>query len=114
MRTVLAIILAGNVLAACAFGGQQEVERVRIYKSDGSRQCESGGISPETMKTELQGIRVYTAKKQVLHGVMFPAVCGGKTGNINVYTIAAKDQAEAQKRGFFVFPKPKKSNRISY
>lgn len=38
-------------------------ERVRIYKSDGSRQCQGGGISPEAMKKELQGIRVYAAEK---------------------------------------------------
>ncbi|WP_373824023.1 hypothetical protein [Neisseria dentiae] len=75
-------------------------ERIRIYKSDGSRQCEGGGTSLEAMKSQLQGIRVYTAEKQVLHGMMFPAVCGGQTGSINVYTIAEQDLPEAEKRGF--------------
>ena len=71
-----------------------------MFKSDGSRQCEGGGISPEAMKSQLQGIRVYAAEKQVLRGMMFPAVCGGQTGSINVYTIAEQDLSEAGKRGF--------------
>ncbi|WP_373747428.1 hypothetical protein [Neisseria dentiae] len=80
----------------------QAEERVQIYKSDGSRQCEGGGISPEAIKSQLQGIRVYAAEKQVLRGMMFPAVCGGQTGSINVYTIAEQDLPEAEKRGFSI------------
>ena len=95
------------LLTACTHSdGLQSAgqHHIQIYKSDGARQCEGGGISPEAMRSELQGIRVYAAGKSILRGVMFPAVCGGGTGSINVYTIAAKDQAEAQKRGFVVLP----------
>lgn len=81
----------------------QAEERVQIYKSDGAQQCYGGGTSPAAMQRELQGIRVYAAGKSVLRGVMFPAVCGGGTGSINVYTIAARDLPEAGKRGFMLW-----------
>ena len=54
------------------------------------------------MKSQLQGIRVYAAEKQVLRGMMFPAVCGGQTGSINVYIISGRDLPEAEKRGFSI------------
>lgn len=75
---------------------------VQVYKSDGSRQCEGAGLSAEIMQQELDGIRVYAAGKSVLQGVAFPAACGYGTGSVNVYTIDAKRQAEAEKRGFNV------------
>lgn len=77
---------------------------MQIYKPDGSRQCGGSGISPAVMEKELQGIRVYAAGKQTLRGVMFPAVCGGQTGRVNVYTIAERGLPEAKKRGFAILP----------
>lgn len=109
MKPIFSAALWAGILSltACAHSDglnkpatEPSEKRVRIYKSDGSRQCEGGGISPEAMKKELQGIRVYAAEKQTLHGMMFPAVCGGQTGSINVYTIAEQDLSEAGKRGF--------------
>ncbi|MDO4248585.1 MAG: hypothetical protein Q4C79_06440 [Neisseria sp.] len=114
MKTILATVLAIGLLTACTLAGQREDARIRVYKPDGSRQCEEGsGIGAQAMKQELHGIRVYAAEKQMLYGVMFPTVCGGQTGNINVYTIAAKDQAEAQKRGFAVLPESKHKTGFS-
>ena len=95
------------LLTACSHSGdlqRSHQQHIQIYKPDGARQCEGGGISPEAMQSELQGIRVYSARKSILSGMMFPTVCGGITGSINVYTIAAKNQAEAQQRGFSVLP----------
>lgn len=83
-----------------------------VYKSDGARQCEGGGIAPEIMLKELDGIHVYAARKQLMQGVMVPAVCGGTTGSINVYNIAAEDQAAAEQRGFGVLPPRKNKNPI--
>ncbi|PSJ80433.1 hypothetical protein C7N83_06440 [Neisseria iguanae] len=72
-----------------------------VYKSDGSRQCESGsGVSVQEMLRELGSIKVYAAQADVLHGVAFPAVCGGGTPNINVYVIDAKNLKKVQQRGF--------------
>lgn len=87
--------------AACVSAPPQTM--VAVYKSDGSRQCESGGVSPETMQTELSDIQVYAARKDVLRDRMFAAVCGGMTGNVNVYTIAADDLPKAEQLGFMPF-----------
>lgn len=90
------------VLAACASNANHSA-RVDVAKSDGSRQCEGAGVSPETMQRELQHIKVYAVRKDHLRGVMFPAVCGGGTGSVNVYTISASDVEIAKQRGFHVF-----------
>lgn len=97
-------LLAALLLAACAHTGTTPAGRIQVYKSDGARQCEGGGISPETMRQELRGIRVYAAAKQHLQGMMFPAVCGGATGSINVYTIDAANREKAHERGFQALP----------
>lgn len=113
MKPIFSAALCAGILSltACAHSDglnkpatEPSEKRVRIYKSDGSRQCEGGGISPEAMKSQLQGIRVYAAEKQTLHGMIFPSVCGGQTGSINVYTIAEQDLPKAEKRGFVRFP----------
>lgn len=87
------------ILTACA-SLPDAAARVEVQRHDGSRQCYGGGISPEAMQAQLHGIRVYAARKDVLHGMAFAAVCGGGTPNINVYTIAADDLALAEQRGF--------------
>ena len=89
MNKLIALILSAT-LAACA------------AVSDG--QCEGAGISVQEMQKELSGIRVYGAEKSALQDVMFPAVCGGGTGSINVYTIAKADVKQAQARGFALLP----------
>ena len=56
------------------------------------------------MQAELVGIRVHAAEKSHLPDVMFPAVCGGGTGSINVYTIDAQQRGQAEQRGFALLP----------
>ncbi|WP_416190738.1 hypothetical protein [Neisseria sp. CCUG12390] len=99
----LAFLCTTLLLAACAVSDSQssQAERISVYKSDGSRQCGSGsGVSAQEMLSELDGIKVYAARADVLHGVAFPAVCGGGTPNINVYVIDSKNLKKAQQRGF--------------
>ena len=99
----LAFLCAVLLLTACAVsdGQSSQAERISVYKSDGSRQCGSGsGVSAQEMLRELDGMKVYAARADVLHGVAFPAVCGGGTPNINVYVIDAKNLKKAQQRGF--------------
>ena len=97
------------LLAACANGSgslnspQTTAQRIEVYRSDNSTQCHGGGISPEAMQSELGAIPVFAARKDQLRGVAFPAVCGGATGSINVYTISQDNQAAAEKLGFRVF-----------
>lgn len=107
MKSVLTVLVTALLFTACAHTPQAPAAQIQVYKSDGARQCEGGGIAPEIMLKELDGIRVYAARKQLMQGVMVPAVCGGTTGSINVYHIAAKDQAAAEQRGFAVLPQSK-------
>ena len=39
-----------------------------------------------------------------MQGVAFPAVCGGATGSINVYTIPAAERGRAEQLGFTAMP----------
>lgn len=80
---------------------------VDVYRTDQSRQCENNsGISLNAMQQKLGSIRVYSARKDNLQGVMFPAVCGGETGQVNVYTIDADNVQLAKLRGFEIFRQP--------
>lgn len=96
------LLLAICFQAACV-SAPKNPEYISVYKSDGSRQCESGGVSLETMQHELLGIKVYSAQKDTLRGVSFPSVCGGMTGNVNVYMIAPHDLPKAKQLGFTPF-----------
>ena len=49
----------------------------------------------------------YQMRKDYLRGMMFPTVCGGATGSVNVYTIDADKVQAAQARGFGVFQNKK-------
>lgn len=74
--------------------------QVSVFKSDNSKQCEANsGIPLEKMEQELSAIKVYSKSKQD-DGKMYAAVCGGKTGRINVFQISQKDLSKALKLGF--------------
>lgn len=94
------LLIACSLFTACA--NVSDGQTVQVYKHDGSRQCQGAGVSAEAMQQELAGIRVYAAEKSMLKDVAFPDVCGGGTGDINVYTIDAKNQTAAEQRGFHV------------
>lgn len=102
----MAAALVALTLAACAHTATETPSRVAVYRSDGSRQCSGGGMTPQAMQGLLEGagIRVYAARKDHLRDVAFPAVCGGATGSVNVYIIAAGDSARAQSQGFAIWP----------
>ena len=85
------------ILVASAAG---QDPHVFVVKSDNSKQCESGsGITLEAMAKELKDIKVYSKSKQD-DGKMYAAVCGGKTGRLNMFEISQKDLPAAQKLGF--------------
>jgi len=76
------------------------VRRSRVYKPDGSRQCERrAGTSLEVMERELAGIIVHTREKR-RDGLMHIQVCGGPTGMINLYEIDTSFVKQAEQRGF--------------
>ena len=86
---------------------------VKIYKSDGSKQCEDPGISLADMQLELtdNNIAVLSANCAFMTGVSVPAVCGGVTLRINVYEINVAELEEAQKLGFASVNELSDSNR---
>lgn len=81
---------------------EEQAKRIEIYKSDGSRQCAGAGIEPQTMAIELDGITIYDSRKDQLDR-MYPSVCGGKTGSVNVFVIDKVDLDKAKTLGFEVF-----------
>lgn len=95
-------------LGACAATGQSPTAPpvsaavIEVYKSDGSRQCETeSGVSPQTMQArELADVQVLSARRDALRDMAFPAVCGGMTGSVNVFTIPAADWEKVHARGF--------------
>jgi hypothetical protein len=75
--------------------------KIKVFKSDNSKQCEDAGIALADMKKELSsaGIDVICSQKGNT-GMAQPAVCGGSTGNINVYLIHTNNLPDAEKLGF--------------
>lgn len=72
---------------------------VRVFKPDGSKQCEGGGVELADMEKQLKGIRIVSREK-ANDGKMRIQMCGADTGQINVYEIPSGDLAKAQKAGF--------------
>ena len=74
---------------------------VDIYKYQGSRQCESGGIPLEEMQRQLQaGGAVVTGSSCGMDGRMYPAFCGGADGKINIFTVTSNSMNAALAQGF--------------
>jgi hypothetical protein len=73
----------------------------KVFKYDGSTQCNNDGIPLKKMAQELTagGIDVICAQK-ASDGMMYPAVCGGGTGAINVYLIHKENVQDAEALGF--------------
>ena len=108
-RAALIAALALNIswLAACTVPTQSETVAapastpLQVFKPRGSLQCEGRGTAPELMRAELEraGVRVLSAQCGS-DGRMVPAVCGGATGEINLFEIDAEDAERARALGF--------------
>ena len=74
---------------------------VTVVKSMGLRQCEGGVVSPDRLAAELKaaGVTVHTASCGS-DGLMRPAVCGGGTHDIGIFSIATADLSKAKQAGF--------------
>lgn len=78
----------------------QVLDRVKIYKYDGSLQCSMGkAVPPEEMEKQLKGITVFSRENKA-DGMMRIQVCGTPTGRANVFEIERKDLEAAKKLGF--------------
>jgi hypothetical protein len=90
---------SGPAPAAAKSGAKGET--VKVFKYDGSRQCEPGtGVSAAVMQAkELAGIKVISSEHRS-DGRMRAQACGMPTGMINVYEIDIADLPKAEKQGF--------------
>lgn len=74
--------------------------RVRVYKFDGTLQCNEGKKIPiETMEKELSSLKVYMRMNKN-DGQMRMQKCGAVTGNANIYEIDRENLEAALKLGF--------------
>lgn len=99
---ILLMMVCGLGLGLVACGGSDSgASTIKVFKSDGSSQCQNNGTSVEEMQMELveAGIDVICGQKGNDRG-FYCAACGCPTGDINVYTINAANQADAESLGF--------------
>lgn len=76
------------------------VDRVRVFKDNGSLQCGQGkSIDPATMAKELKDIRVYKTSMEN-DGKMRIQKCGAPTGNVNIFEIDKSNLNQALSYGF--------------
>ena len=79
-------------------------DRLTVYKSLGRTQCEEGGETPETLAARLKAAGVEATPAGCANdGMMYGAMCGGGTGHLGLFDIAAADAAAAAKAGFRPF-----------
>lgn len=76
------------------------VERVRVYKANGSLQCAQGkSIDPAVMRKDLKDIHVYKSSTDN-DGKLRIQVCGAPTGNVNIFEIDKTNLEQAISYGF--------------
>lgn len=76
-------------------------DRLTVYKSLDRTQCEAGGETPETLAAQLKAAGVEATPAGCADdGMMYGAMCGGGTGHLGLFDIAAADAAAAAKAGF--------------
>lgn len=82
--------------------GHADIKTVDVYKSDGSRQCETGsGISLSEMERILNEANIRVLSSRQDHDCkMRPAVCGAGTGVINIFEIEENNLGPARELGF--------------
>ncbi|HEY8271960.1 MAG TPA: hypothetical protein VIG33_13805 [Pseudobdellovibrionaceae bacterium] len=79
---------------------ESKLDKVKVYKPDGSLQCGQGKAIPiAEMQKELKDIKVYSSMNKN-DGMMRIQLCGSPTGNANVYEIDRKQLQAAIKLGF--------------
>lgn len=77
--------------------------RISVFKYNGARQCGVGKATAiDEMAKELTGIKILSSSVKN-DGLMHIQVCGGPTGQANVYEIYQVDLDKAKKRGFQVW-----------
>jgi hypothetical protein len=92
--------VAGETTVSPTTTMTNQIKKIKIYKPDGSVQCEQGsGTSAADMQKQLGDIKAYSAETKS-DGLIRIQVCGQPTGNCNVYEINETDFAKASTLGF--------------
>lgn len=86
--------------ASSTTGVQKMIVKVKVYKPDGTLQCNQGEkISLDDMAKELNDIQIFS-KDNKHDGLMRIQLCGKPTGNNNIFEIAETDLEKALALGF--------------
>lgn len=94
-------LLISSLMLACGGGSSNNDKPVKIFKSDGSVQCEEEHIELAVMRQELVTAGVDVICSQSGHtGNAYDSVCGGETGNIHIFSIHRANIVDAKKLGF--------------
>ena len=98
--TLIAVLL---VLISCKESSRSTAEGdSKVFHYSGAVQCQpTSGISLAEMQMQLTnaGIDVVCAQTGA-DGMNYPAVCGGQTGEINIYQIREENLEDAINLGF--------------
>jgi len=80
----------------------QAEELIWVFQARGNRQCEGGGISLEQSNAKLtgNGVEVQESRCGTRSDRMYPAVCGGPTGDILLHLISQESLDAALELGF--------------
>jgi hypothetical protein len=89
-----------SFIASCKYNDSPS-PYVKVYKSDGSTQCNSDGIALDVTILELTNAGIDVVCSETGNdGLVRTAECGQSTGNLNVYKINKVNLVDAQKLGF--------------
>jgi hypothetical protein len=77
---------------------------IEVYISTGELQCQENGLSISVTKSYLLDANVEVKNESCgsLTQVVYPAVCGGGTGKLHVFTIDKADSQVAENIGFTI------------
>ena len=118
MRLFLTFRGAAPVLLLLAACQSVEVAESRelVYISAQAVQCEFSGHPAQVTAQALEDAGVAVAESQCafLTDVMYPAVCGGGSGGINVHAIASSDLEKALALGYKPVSELKVEKRAGY
>src|SRR2546425_381316 len=96
LAAVLTVVMTGTVFSA---------DTVKVFRYDGSLQCEMGRpVSLSEMEKELRAANIAVlAKAKKADGIQHPQMCGASTGMMNVYRIKTSDLEKARVLGFVLY-----------
>jgi hypothetical protein len=101
LHIIIGLLLSMPLLPACE---QDITDTVMVYQADGSVQCEAfdKAQSLQAMQAELINGGIDVIAAHCGHdGLARTAVCGGTTGNLNIFIIPLQNQADAASLGFY-------------